>query len=248
MTRVIPVLDILNQKVVRATGGRRNEYRPIRSQLTSSCDPLEVARVLLDDTQSDSLYIADLDAITTRCLSRWAEPFARAFPQTRIRLDSGIRTASDWSATHKWVSPVLGTETLEGPEVIRELREREVPFTISLDLRDGELLGAWQAWQPLGVRDAFDTLNFASLLARDWTHSLMLLDLDYVGEARGPSPRLCEIIRNLKWEYPLLEILTGGGVRDERDLEQYQKLGVDGVLVSTALHTGALRGTGRPSD
>ena len=63
VVQLIPVLDVQNRVVVRGVGGRREEYKPIVSQLTSSVDPVEVARALVDAVNAHELYLADLDAI-----------------------------------------------------------------------------------------------------------------------------------------------------------------------------------------
>ena len=61
--KVIPVLDILNGKVVHAVKGRRQDYQPLQSTLCNSTQPLEVAKAFQTIGFSE-LYIADLDAIT----------------------------------------------------------------------------------------------------------------------------------------------------------------------------------------
>ena len=61
--RVVPVLDLKDGIVVRGVGGRRDEYRPIVSRLTSSCQPLDVAEAFRDHFGLSELYLADLDAI-----------------------------------------------------------------------------------------------------------------------------------------------------------------------------------------
>src|SRR5262249_61384230 len=61
--RLIPVLDVRDSMVVRGVGGRRSEYRPVVSRLTSSTAPLDVARALVDSFHPRELYLADLDAI-----------------------------------------------------------------------------------------------------------------------------------------------------------------------------------------
>ena len=61
--RVIPVLDIKDGLVVRGIGGRRDEYRPIASKLTASCQPVDVARAFRDLLGLEEIYLADLDAI-----------------------------------------------------------------------------------------------------------------------------------------------------------------------------------------
>src|SRR5262249_19701104 len=64
MARIIPVIDLRHGRVVRAVGGRRNEYAPpIGSKVSTSTDPVEMAIALLAVAQTHELYFADLDAI-----------------------------------------------------------------------------------------------------------------------------------------------------------------------------------------
>ena len=44
--RILPVLDLKGGQVVRGLAGRRQEYQPIRSRLTPSCQPLAVVAVV----------------------------------------------------------------------------------------------------------------------------------------------------------------------------------------------------------
>jgi len=61
--QILPVLDLLNGIVVRGVGGRRDEYRPVKSVLTDSAKPLDVARAFRDRLELTTLYVADLDGI-----------------------------------------------------------------------------------------------------------------------------------------------------------------------------------------
>ncbi|WP_233446875.1 HisA/HisF-related TIM barrel protein, partial [Ideonella azotifigens] len=61
---LIPVIDLLKGRVVRAVRGDRQAYRPIESALCASSDPLTVARILVDHCAARQLYVADLDALT----------------------------------------------------------------------------------------------------------------------------------------------------------------------------------------
>src|SRR5712692_317964 len=88
--RVIPVMDIMNGVVVRGIGGRREEYRPIVSQLTSSVLPLEVAQAFREQLGFSEIYLADLDAIAG------AEPAWKIYRDIqllgcRLWVDAGIR-------------------------------------------------------------------------------------------------------------------------------------------------------------
>lgn len=61
--RVIPVIDILKGKAVQAIMGERKKYQPIKTVLTPSPDPLDIAVAFKELFNFNELYIADLDAI-----------------------------------------------------------------------------------------------------------------------------------------------------------------------------------------
>ena len=46
--RIIPVIDLMNGLAVRGVAGRRDQYRPIISQLTPSAKLLDVAAALVE--------------------------------------------------------------------------------------------------------------------------------------------------------------------------------------------------------
>src|SRR5712691_8235104 len=92
--RVIPVLDIKNGVVVRGIGGRREQYRPIVSKLTTSCRPADVARSFCDRLGLAEIYLADLDAIAG------APPSWRIYGEIRslgcrLWVDAGVRHVVD---------------------------------------------------------------------------------------------------------------------------------------------------------
>lgn len=61
--QIIPVIDVMGGIVVHASGGIRDQYQPLQSVLTSSCEPIEVISELLARYKSKIIYIADIDAI-----------------------------------------------------------------------------------------------------------------------------------------------------------------------------------------
>jgi phosphoribosylformimino-5-aminoimidazole carboxamide ribotide isomerase len=95
MPRIIPVIDVMNGVIVHGIGGRRDEYKPIRSAIVDSAVPLKVAEAMLAKTGSDEIYIADLDAI--RGNGTPSEAVRRLIPQlsAKVWLDHGIRTGAE---------------------------------------------------------------------------------------------------------------------------------------------------------
>lgn len=221
LPRIIPVLDVLGGQVVRAVGGRRSEYRPIVSRVTRSTEPLQVARDLLAVTGAQELYVAELDAIRGGEMSEATRELLNAI-DVPVWLDCGI-------SRERWprVRSIFSFESAESADVLSEA------CTFSLDLWNGELFGPWQSWGVESSRDVFGVLD--RVIAKG-VRSLIVLDLTAVGANEGPSTLpLCQQIRE---RYPKLELLTGGGVRNASDLARLGEVGVDGVLIASAIHDG----------
>src|SRR5438105_6200556 len=112
--RIIPVLDLMNGLAVRAIAGQRRDYRPLRTRLCASPDPLVVAGAF-QKLGFAELYLADLDAIGG------AEPAWPLYAQLRrlgfaLWLDAGVRDLSDADrlAAAAVEQVIVGLETVRG--------------------------------------------------------------------------------------------------------------------------------------
>ncbi len=239
--RLIPVLDVMNGQVVRAVGGRRDEYKPVVSRLTASTDPIEVAKALVDATGARELYLADLDAIQGRGDNLSAVRRIVELIGVEVWTDFGYTTYEDAKKIpNEWVpgvNPVVGSETLSTPRELALAAIHFMPFiAFSLDLRDGSLVGDWTRWRDEGVNGPEDVVSLAA--AAD-VPFLFLLDLARVGKGTGPGTEL--LCRSVKARCPQSELYAGGGVRTWADVEHLGEAGASGVLVASALHDGTLR-------
>ena len=63
-----------------------------------------------------------------------------------------------------------------------------------------------------------------------------MLDLDRVGSGEGVDFGLLKKIRR----HFKRSLLVGGGVRNIDDLLKLKEMGIDGVLLATALHSGKI--------
>ncbi len=232
---ILPVLDLLNGVVVRGVGGRRDEYRPVESVLTNSSQPLDVARAFRERLGLTTLYVADLDGILHQRpnVEVFRELTADGF---ELWIDAGLRSLADVSRFLQAgaTKVIVGLETLSDTRLlttmIGEFGSERIVF--SLDLKAGKpMLGEahWPDTTPLGIARA--ALGFG-------VTQMIVLDLASVGEQRGPSTlNLCHSIRQFA---PSIRLITGGGVRNAADLEPLSAAGIDGVLLATALHNGAI--------
>lgn len=233
--QVLPVLDLMKGQVVRGIAGRRETYRPVQSVLTSSSDLLEVAQALQSQLGLSQFYVADLDAIQQQTPQvSLLGPLAEAFPA--IWLDSGLRATSDIPPLleSKDTTFVAGLETLAGPRVLGELCQRlgRERIVFSLDLKSGMPLGDLDRWPGKTPWD------IAREAIEEGVQRLIVLDLAQVGLGGGVSTLpLCQ---RLKHSFPLVQVITGGGIRSAADLIELEQSKIDGVLIASALHNGSI--------
>ena len=241
--RVIPVLDLMGGCVVQGVQGQRARYQPVKSVLTASCAPREVAQALWAETDcgraGGALYVADLDAIEGKGDHRTviqelsAEISARA--GGHLWVDGGVR---DVEAVASWIAAgvgrvVVGSETLDSMESLDAIRAAfpVEQLVFSLDMQGGLILShcrELRAQAPLAL--------LRRLVDSGWTH-VILLTLDRVGTGGGPDWSLLEAAGQ---SLPDLNLIVGGGVRGIEDLHRLSRLGASGVLVASALHSGWL--------
>ena len=233
---MIPVIDLLNGAAVHAVGGHRQLYRPVQSVITDGSEPCRLLRAMQKRLRIAHCYVADIDAIQGRPPHR--EVLAE-MKQTDVTLtvDCGIQNHSD-------IEPLLelgidrivvGSETVCGPDVIRELSHsgHAARLVFSLDMRDGALLTPQPEWQDLSA------LEVALQVAECGITQFIVLDLAAIGTGRGvPTLALC---RDLRSRIPQAGIIAGGGVRTASDLCRLEEAGADGALVATAFHNGSLK-------
>jgi phosphoribosylformimino-5-aminoimidazole carboxamide ribotide isomerase len=230
--RILPVLDLKQGTIVRGVAGRRDDYRPIVSVLTKSARPIDVARALHEQFGFTEFYLADLDAIGG------APPFYYVYEELsaegfRLWVDAGIRTVDDAGGVTA-ASVIVGLETVQGPNTLREIcrRDESRRVVFSLDLKGGQPLGDLAAW---GVHNAW---AIAQRAIEAGVVRLLVLDLAQVGVGAGTGTEaLCMRLRH---EHPDIEIAAGGGVRGPDDVWQLDACGVDYILVASALHDGRL--------
>ena len=60
---IIPVIDILNNQVVKAIKGNRNSYKSINYKLYNSTEPRDIIYQIVNRYKPKIIYIADLSAI-----------------------------------------------------------------------------------------------------------------------------------------------------------------------------------------
>ncbi len=228
--------------MVRGVAGRRHEYRPVESCLAADARPESIGRALRERLQLSEAYVADLDAIAG------AEPAWEIYRQLAdcglaLHIDAGLATLERARALAQFrvrdeplAGVIAGLETSPGPESLSEWLEIVGPdrLIFSVDLKDGAPLAGSSDWRSFGaeaiVREAW----------RRGVRRFIVLDLARVGTFQGiGGENLIRFVRRLD---PQIEIISGGGVRNQQDLDALAAIGCDAALVASALHDGRLSG------
>jgi phosphoribosylformimino-5-aminoimidazole carboxamide ribotide isomerase len=235
---ILPVLDLMQGQIVRGVAGRRAEYRPIESGLVRSTDPVAVALALQKQFGFDEFYLADLDAIKD------GEPNLAVYRELqmegfRLWVDAGLRgrhsTALKMLIIANVSRIIIGLETIDDPDdmshIVHRLGADRAVF--SLDLKEGKPLcrsANWHTDDPFAIaRRAIEGMGLRRLI---------VLDLARVGVATGAGTE--ELCARIKQAYPDVMLIAGGGVRNIDDVKRLRGLGVEHILVASALHDGRI--------
>jgi phosphoribosylformimino-5-aminoimidazole carboxamide ribotide isomerase len=234
MEYILPVLDLMHGLVVRGVAGRRDEYLPLVSPLAGSAEPLAIARAFRTHFGFEEIYVADLDAILGH------QPAGELYESLqadgfRLWIDAGLNDADDakLDAVSDVHRVIVGLETVAGPDALQRLLARVGPdrLVFSLDLKGGQPLARaeWGGTDPWAIAERGRTIGMKRLL---------ILDLADVGMGQGVrTEAFCTRLRQTD---PQIEIIAGGGVRGIGDVQRLVSLGVDRVLVASALHDGRI--------
>lgn len=219
---IIPVIDIKDRIAVMAIGGKRNEYKPIKSKLIDSSDPLDVANAY-KAMGFDRIYIADLDGILYSKPNMDIIEKISAEIGISIIADLGIHALEN-SAIPRGVIPVVASETFNSLKLLEVFEE----FIVSIDIKNNQLL----------CEMPFHLHGFIDMIKDIEINEIILLDMDRIGMSSGPNLGLCSYaLKNL----PEKSIISGGGIRNSSDLEALEKIGISKVLVGSAIHSGAIK-------
>jgi len=220
---VLPVIDLLGGCVVRAKRGARAAYRPIETPLAPGARAADIVAGFLALHPFADIYIADIDAIEGRAgHEALIGKLTRQFPGLRFWLDAGVAdigAARDRLRTSN-LHLVLGSESQTDVSLLAQLRD-ESRIVLSLDFRNGEFLGPPE-------------IAGTSAL---WPERVIAMTLARVGAGEGPDLATLAV---LKARMTRGALYAAGGVRGRGDLDRLVELGIDGALVASALHDGAL--------
>jgi phosphoribosylformimino-5-aminoimidazole carboxamide ribotide isomerase len=234
---ILGVVDLRRGLAVRARGGRRDEYAPIKAVAGESIpagDAVALARQYADRFGLSSLYVADLDAIE-QCGRQHAVVRTIASIGVPVWLDAGVAWSEDACQILECGAArlIVGLETLSSfpalESIVQSVGHERVVF--SLDLRDGRPIAPASESRNAKPEDILARAADAGVTAA------IVLDLARVGAGCGLD---LPFLSRLRAATRSISLYAGGGVRSMDDLRQAQSAGCDGALVASALLDGTI--------
>lgn len=221
---IIPVLDLSRGLVVHAKQGKRDQYQPVTSVISSSPDAKSVLTAFLELYPFKTIYIADLDAIQGHGNQQsLIESLALDFNQCEFWVDAGLETIDlrqPYYASNN-IKPVLGSENTLPLESLSAIVKNNPDIILSLDFAEHGL-----------IENPY-LLSNTTL----WPRQVIVMMIHRVGSNKGIDPKYLNDILRLGKDK---DIYTAGGIRDITDLEELNLSGVKGVLLASALHNGSI--------
>jgi phosphoribosylformimino-5-aminoimidazole carboxamide ribotide isomerase len=223
--KIIPVLDIKGGMAVSGKSGNRETYTPLKNVFHNSSKPIKIVKAMKKAGASE-IYIADLDSIERRGSNmEIVDKINHILP---VMLDCGAYDMNSvYGALLVANKVIVATETLRNINDLYEIYCRVNPerIVLSIDYLNDEILSKHLKLDYKILRKHLEVLRPSEII---------LLDLSRVGTERGINKTLIDKFSSIK-----ASIIYGGGITKD-DLQDLGKIGVDKMLVGTALYSGRM--------
>ena len=227
MFEVIPAVDIKDGACVQLVGGDPTK------KIISLNDPFEVAKRWVEKG-AKVLHVIDLDGAIggERRNSKVIEKILEL--PVKVQLGGGIRRKEDASDLLKRVERIIiGTAAIKEPNIVKSLVEEfgGERIIVSLDSGGGKvLLNGWK------TRSDFKPEELAKKFEEFGVERFLYTNVDVEGKMRGIDPAPIEKILNTI----STSLIVAGGISSISEILYLKKLGVDGVILGSALYKGKI--------
>ena len=222
--KIIPAVDIMGGKCVRLLRGD-----PKKNKIYYD-DPLEAAK-LLENQGIELLHVIDLDAAlgfgqNIEVIQKILENLT-----AKVQIGGGIRTLQKAGQLLNLGSyrVIFGTAAIKNPDLIKEAVKKygSESIAVAIDEKNGKV--AFHGWKKdsninyLELAKSFETLDVGCLI---------FTPISVDGTLKGPQiEKTAELVKSVT-----VPVIASGGVAKLQDLVELSKIGVDGVIVGTAIY------------
>ena len=137
--KLIPAIDLKNNKVVIPYGNSRSDYKEIPKDKSPTSNPIKFIDFLLSIYNFSTIYIADLDSIKSFSENNGLiKEILSKFNNLKFIVDNGVRKFSQINFIDNNMTQIIGTETFYEYEKLHESNFNN--FILSLDIKNDNIL------------------------------------------------------------------------------------------------------------
>jgi phosphoribosylformimino-5-aminoimidazole carboxamide ribotide isomerase len=222
--KLIPAVDIMGGKCVRLLRGDPKKNK------VYYYDPLEAAQ-LLENQGVELIHVIDLDAALG--FGQNIDVIRRMLDNltVKVQIGGGIRSLQKVDQLLKLGSyrVIFGTAAIKNPDLIKEAVKRygSESIAVAIDEKNGKV--TFHGWKDdskvnyIDLAKSFEALDIGCLI---------FTPINVDGTLKGPQiEKTMELVESVD-----IPVIASGGVAKLEDLIELFKIGVDGVIVGTAIY------------
>ena len=229
--KIIPAIDIIDGKCVRLTKGDYAQKKVYAD------NPAEVAR-MFEDHGIQHLHVVDLDGAKSKHIVN-LEVLQEITSSTNLTIDFGGGVKSDKDIQKAFAAGASmitgGSIAFREPDVFSQWLKHYGPDKIILgaDIKERNIaVGGW-----LETSDQ-DISQFIEHYRKKSIKFVICTDIERDGVLKGPA---IELYKELKTEFPEINLIASGGVGSMTDVEKLAETGVWGVIIGKAIYEGRIK-------
>lgn len=225
--KIIPAIDLIDGKCVRLYQGDFNKTEQVAN------DPIEQLQTFIADG-AEMVHIVDLDGAREGKQKRQYKLIEQLcnIATVPVQVGGGIRSVETIEKLIKAGANrlVLGTAAIENPTFLKEaLAKYPSQIVIGIDAKDGKV--ATHGWETVSEIDA---IRFAKEMEQLGVQTIVYTDISKDGTMSGPN------VDGLKemHEAVTCTIVASGGIKDNSDIDELEKIGITEAIVGKAIYQG----------
>jgi phosphoribosylformimino-5-aminoimidazole carboxamide ribotide isomerase len=222
--QVIPAVDILEGKCVRLVRGDPKKSRVYYEK------PLEAAQ-LLENQGAELIHLIDLDAALGSGQNMETIKEILENISVKMQIGGGIRSLEKAAALLKVGAyrVIFGTIAVQNPQLVEEAVRRygSKSVAVAVDEKWGKV--TYHGWKN---QSKIDYLKLARSFEAMRVGALIFTSISVDGTLKGPRmEKIVKLVEAVK-----VPVIASGGVATLEDLLELAGIGVEGVVVGTALY------------
>jgi phosphoribosylformimino-5-aminoimidazole carboxamide ribotide isomerase len=225
--KIIPAIDIMNDKVVRLVKGDPN------NKTVYSSDPIGMAKKW-EKAGADMLHVVDLDA--TLGTGSNLQTIKKISESVSIPIESagGLRTKEIIENALQFSSQVvLGTVAFKNKEILEEISKKfgKDRIVISADQMEGKIvISGWTESTGIPLIEGIESFVRLGYL------QFLITTVERDGTLHGPDLNSLQKACNIQ----NVNIIASGGISNLQDIVNVKKCGASGVILGKALYDGKI--------